>query len=383
MALPLILHAGMPKTGTSSIQETLFHGLKDPRFHYVGLGLVNGSRAIQCLVGDDPVIRHVHAAQGIDRDAVERLAPQFQRCWERQLVRARKAGATPIVSAEDCWFLTRIELGRLNRMIESMGYRAHVVVYLRPPLSWLASMFQELLKSGYHAFVDELLIRPPGDAANAGVYGYDYLRQLATFETVFGQGNLTVRRFGRDALADGCVVADFCRQCGIAMPRHRVRRVNESLGLDASRFLFAYNRFRRLQEHRPFGEVLLLLRRLQEELPSRPLRLHPDLLSPVLPALTAAMPVLRERYGVDLLEDWTMIADDMVRCEDDLFRFSRSSLDWLVSAVGAMPGDVHSSTEEAHLVAHHISRLRPRVRHRLEGFVNRKVRRLRLLCTIG
>jgi len=383
MTLPLILHAGMPKTGTSSIQETLFHGLKDPRFHYVGLGLVNGSRAIQCLVGDTPVVRHVHEAQGIDRDAMERLAPHFRRCWERQVVRARKVGATPIVSAEDCWFFSRIELARLRGMIESMGYRAHVVVYLRPPLAWLASMFQELLKSGHHAFVDQLLLRPHGDTPNAGAHGCDYLRQVAAFEDVFGKGNLSVRSFRGRGLAEGCVVADFCRHCGIAMPRRRIRRVNESLSLDATRFLFAYNRFCRPQERRPFGEVLLLLRRLQEELPGLPLRLHPELLSPVLPSLTAALPVLRERYGIDLFEDWTTSADDMLRREEDLLRFSQSSLEWLVSAVGSLPGDDHSSAEEARLVAHRVSRLRPRLRHRLEDFLNRKVRRLRLLRANG
>lgn len=378
MTSPLILHAGMPKTGTSSIQETLFQGLKDSRFHYVGLGLVNGSRPIQCLVGDHPVVRHVHEAQGIDRDAFARRAPDFRRCWERQLMRARKAGAIPIVSAEDCWFLTRDELARLGRMIESLGFQARVVVYLRPPLEWLASMFQELVKSGHHAFADELLLRAPDGVRPAGAYGCDYLRQITAFEDVFGAGNLTLRIFRSQALVEGCVVADFCRQCGIAMPRHRIRRVNESLSLDAMRFLFAFNRFCRMQERRPFGEVMLLLRRLREELPGRPLRLHPDLLSPVVPPLTAQLSALRERCGIDLFEDRTASDDDVLRCEHDMFRYSRSSLEWLAAAVGEPSGDGRATTEEARLVAHRLARLRPLLRHRLQEFVDRKVRRLRL-----
>ena len=38
-----ILHVGMPKTGTTSIQESLYHGLDDPAFRYIGLGWTNSA----------------------------------------------------------------------------------------------------------------------------------------------------------------------------------------------------------------------------------------------------------------------------------------------------------------------------------------------------
>ena len=49
-----ILHVGMPKTGTSSIQETLYHGLKDPRFRYISLerGRTATNRALTVLFAD-------------------------------------------------------------------------------------------------------------------------------------------------------------------------------------------------------------------------------------------------------------------------------------------------------------------------------------------
>lgn len=369
----LILHVGMPKTGTSSIQETLFHGLTDPRFRYVGLGMVNGSRPIQSLVGDSPVVAHAHPLQGIDPVAMRAAATRFRESWERQVALARKAGATPVVSAEDCWFLTAEELGRLDAMIRSAGYGAQVVVYLRSPLGWLGSMYQELLKSGHEAFVDGLLIGGDVDRAWGRPFGCDYLRQLGVFAEVFGGANLTVRMFDRAVMAEGCVVMDFCGLLGIRMERSRVRRVNEGLSLDAARFVHAYNRFQRAADGFPFWRFLMLLRRLQG-LGGEPLRLHPDLLSPVVGELEAQIPVLRERYGVELGADWLSADGERIRSEGDLGTFSRASLEWLSRETGT--GVVGEGGDVARQVARLVGCLRPRrwdevqerLRGRLRGF---------------
>jgi hypothetical protein len=376
MSRHLILHVGMPKTGTSSIQETLAVALRDPRFRYVRLGLANGSRALQCLVGDQPVAAHVHHAQGIDPEAMRRRAPEFRRAWESQLTRAREAGATPVVSAEDCWFFKHHELRRVREMVEGYGFRAAVLVYLRPPLEWVTSMFQELLKSGHHVFADRLLLPHTGGTGLFEPFGFDYLHRIDALEDVFGCGNIAVRAFRRDALFGGCVVRDFCRQLGIELCPRRIRKVNERLSLDATRFLYAYNRFVRERSAPRFRDVLLLLRRLQE-CPGGPLRLHPNLLAPVRPLLEAQLVEIRRRFGIDLAEDWCGASDDMVGTERDLMRFAPASVGWLYAAtsrvspqratVDAQPGDI----------AVRVSQLRPRLWHRLEDQVRGRVSQLR------
>lgn len=366
-----ILHVGMPKTGSSSIQESLFHGLADPRFHYIGLGLVNGSRGIQCLVGDEPVAKHLHPAQGIDREAFRSRSSLFRQAWERQVERARRAGAIPVLSAEDCWFFDREEWGRLAALIAETGHRAHVIAYVRPPLAWLASMFQELLKSGHHAFVDDLLIRDGKASTAVGPFGCDYLLRLSMIEEVFGAGNLSVRAYRPEALAGGCVVEDFCRQAGIEMPGRRIRRVNESLSLDATRFLYSYNRFARRSDSRSFREFLLLLRRLGE-CPGPPLRLHPDLLDAVMPLVAAQLPVLQQRYGVALEEDWTRAGEGAIQCEADLWRFSPQALEWLDAASGAIAVPSAADTANPAEVAARVASLRPRFRDRWEDFLSGK-----------
>lgn len=358
----------MPKTGTSSIQESLFRGLNDRRFRYVGLGLVNASRALQCLVGDEPVARHTHPAQGVDPEAMRQRAPHFRACWERQIARAREAGAVPVVSAEDCWFMTRGELERLRQLIESSGHRVRVIAYLRPPLAWLASMFQELLKSGHHRFVDELLI----DSAVTGSIGWDYLERLETFAEVFGRNRLSIRLCRREALADGCVVTDFCREVGIVMPPRRIHRLNESLSLEATRFLYAFNRHVRAKDGRPFWNVLLLIRRLQE-CPGRPLVLHPSLLMSVWSRIGVSGEAIAAAYGVDLREDFDVNDAEVLGSEDDLWRFSGESLEWLDVALGG-----RAACAEPLAVAADVARLQSRLRHRLEAVVLGRLQQVRL-----
>ena len=41
-----VFHFGMHKTGSSSIQNSLYHGLGDPAFHYADLGQPNASARI-------------------------------------------------------------------------------------------------------------------------------------------------------------------------------------------------------------------------------------------------------------------------------------------------------------------------------------------------
>lgn len=365
---PLILHVGMPKTGTSSLQESLFRCLSDRRFRYVGLGMVNASRAIQCLVGDEPVVRHAHPSQGIDPEAIRQLAPHFRGCWERQMKRAIAADATPIVSAEDCWFMARKELERLRELIEAASHRAKVIVYLRPPLAWLASMFQELLKSGHHRFVDELLIDPSVTRSP----GWDHLERLETFAEVFGRDRLCVRLFRREALAEGCVVADFCREVGIDMRPRRVRRVNESLSLEATRFLYAFNRHVRATDRRAFREVLLLLRRLQE-CPGQPPTLHPDLLAPVQSRIAASAAAIGTDFGIELREEFDAHGVEVLRSEEDLLRYSSESLEWLDAALGGRSAGVDPPA-----VAADVARLRPRFRHRLEDVVRGRLQQVRM-----
>lgn len=49
-----VVHHGMPKTGSTSLQSFLGFDLQDSSYRYLGFGQVNGSNALCTLFADNP-----------------------------------------------------------------------------------------------------------------------------------------------------------------------------------------------------------------------------------------------------------------------------------------------------------------------------------------
>ena len=86
-----ILHVGMPKTGTSSIQESLLFGLSDPRFRYISFGDPNAGEFLESLFGDETPGFWVHQRLGYTRQRVMALGDRYGVRLRQALRRARAA----------------------------------------------------------------------------------------------------------------------------------------------------------------------------------------------------------------------------------------------------------------------------------------------------
>jgi len=351
---PCILHVGMPKTGTSSIQDSLFHGLSDPRFRYVSLGHVNSAIFLATLFGSQPETFWLFRRSRRSPDEIDRMRRGFAARLRRVLRTAAARGQTPIISAEYCWQLTEAELARLSNFFTTEGFVVRIIAYIRPIRSWLESHFQQSVKIGGHAFDPTLAACP------AETRPYHYAGKLAAFERVFGRENLTVRPFIRAGLAGGCVVRDFCGTLGVTLDPRAVIRSNDALSGEAVRLLYAYNRFRSPAAVRSVNQRFLLLKRM-EEVTGDPLRFHAAAVAPMTGEIAAQERVVRDRYGLDIAAD-TIVADgaDRVRTEADLFRYSAATLEWLASASGAAAIGRSGGEATARQIAAAMERLRQR-----------------------
>ncbi len=84
MALqPCILHAGMPKTGSTSIQEYLAGPECDPRYLYVKLGEANGSLPLMTLLMDHPENHWVHRRRHVTSHQAQRLRLRYRKLLDR------------------------------------------------------------------------------------------------------------------------------------------------------------------------------------------------------------------------------------------------------------------------------------------------------------
>ena len=324
-----ILHVGMPKTGTTSIQESLYFGLEDPAYRYISLGHVNAVVALEPVFADRPEEFWEFRSKGLSKATLRALGRRYGARLQRALRRAKSEGRTPIISTERLWHADRAYLERLRDFLRAEGFDVRVIAYVRPIKSWTESNFQTLAKWRIGRF-DRL-----GDWPTA--YLSRWSGQLARLESVFGRRALTVRPFGGDALAEGCAVADFCRTAGVRFDARAVIRSNESVSIDAVRCLYAYNRFVPAESQPGFVPRILLVMHL-ERLAGPPFRLHSSLFAPMAHQISSQQCAIRDRFGVDISED-IEAADGgpCVRDETDLLRYSRQSLDWLADASQSRP----------------------------------------------
>ena len=218
-----IIHVGMPKTGSSSLQHSL-SGYGDGRSFYANLGGVNHSAKFLLMFADKPEESNYAVKRSYSVDAIRRQSARARHRMDEQF--ARQDGETVIFSGEMICQRSSGEVARMRDYFEKKAERVRIVGYYRDPISLASSAFQEGVKGGK----TELEV-PPAHFEDS----------LDKFIDVFGADNVTLRQFDRRALHGGCVVADFCALAGLDGGVVKVLRVNESLSLAATKIVYCLN----------------------------------------------------------------------------------------------------------------------------------------------
>lgn len=213
----VVVHVGVHKTGSSSIQETLFaarHALAD--LAYVTDGSVaNPSRVVQ-----NAFVPEVRA------DAVR----QF-----RDMCAAAESAGRAILSAEAIAHFDASALADLHRALTAHWSGISYVGYIREPVSQVRSAFQHRLKNKVRrdfAFAEGKNLRR------------DYHLVVDRLDALVGRESVAVFPFERDRFPGGDVVRHFLDVVGVAADDVPLRRVNESLSATAVKALYCYRRLR-------------------------------------------------------------------------------------------------------------------------------------------
>lgn len=321
----LLLHAGMHKTGSSSIQETLFRALADPRFHYVDLGASNASREVVTAFSATPETQNANRRRGLDRGQLLLEAARLRERLAAQLAEAFAGGRTAILSGEHIPLLAQAELEDLVAFLGRSGVSSiRTAVYVRPPLGFIESVFQQHVQGGRARF------EPAREFPR-------YSRRLGRLEAALGASPPEYWLFEPARFPDGCVVADFCARTGIAMEPAAIHRVNESLSLPALRLLYALRRFGPAvaRGDAPMRADRQLVERLRE-IPGPRLRIHDSLTAPLMREFEAEIAWMEARLGESLRAEPRRLGEECLRNEGDLLRFEPAELGWLAEAL-ALP----------------------------------------------
>jgi hypothetical protein len=233
-----VLHIGVEKTGSTSIQFSL--AKSRPRL------LAAGVLYPESLGERNQIKAYAYASQtGVDElksplgltdpAAVQRFRANLEQQLAREI--AAKKPRRLCVSNEHCSsrLLLTAEIERLASLLRRHCASIKVVVYLRAQADALRSAYSTYVKTGGAG-----PFRAPSPEEIDKKYAYDVI--LDRWASVFGDENIEVRIFDRAHLADGDVVTDFFTRLGVGVAGMTLEReMNKSLGCRGMEFLRRFN----------------------------------------------------------------------------------------------------------------------------------------------
>lgn len=222
-----ILHIGMHKTGSSSIQDYLYNNRTELRkgLLYADLETANHSGPFSFSFKSDVYKTPYFKKRGLTLDDFERKKHHYRNLILRELQRDYD---TIIFSAEDFCGLSEGDLSELKTLLLEYVDSIKVIAYIRDFESFAAFALQQRLKTDFvELSVDNILP--------------NYLNRFEKFERVFG--SIKYKPYGREYLIEGDIVSDFCSE--VAMTCQRKVQANTSLSSTAVKFLYHYQKSRK------------------------------------------------------------------------------------------------------------------------------------------
>lgn len=219
----VLLHIGMHKTGSSSIQASL-KNYTDSTTSYANFLEANHSMPLTTIFHSNRYNYHVWKKKGLSKTDVDKKKKRYLEILEKDIRNPRYQRL--LISGEDISLLPNDDKRRLVEFFTSRGCDVKVVCFVRSPLDFVKSSMQQRIKGGMKAMCH---IDP------------DYINRLQVFRDLLPQENLIVRGFAEVIREYGDVVLGFASICGLEKERIELKRVNESLSATATKLMYRLN----------------------------------------------------------------------------------------------------------------------------------------------
>lgn len=257
----IYLHVGLHKTGSSSIQNTLYCNrgiLKVNGFIYPSCWGVNHSIPIYSAFCDEPDKYHMNIREGLTKEKINDRNKKYLSDLLDEVLNSKCNSL--ILSGEDITMLTVNNLLRLNTYLKSICGNIKVIVYTRHPLSWSSSIIQEKIKGGltYEQSLIEIL----------SIVTANFSHHIGKLIEVFGRKNVSVFQFENSIKYEFGLVGHFLSN--INFPIDQIKKIeehrnNESLSMISADIINFINKREpliingKLNEKRSNGDIYPLL----------------------------------------------------------------------------------------------------------------------------
>lgn len=309
----LVLHFGIYKTGSSSLQYYLSKADLGHEWQYPNWQERNHSGMVQSVAFSPSSL--VAKSRGTKSESEAQNEKKCNQEIYINSLRNNKA-SNLIVSAEGASLLNAQELIEFKQLNANEGYETFAVGYFREPKSYIESIFQQRVRGLNEMKFSDI----------AGLY--PKYREIAdNFESAFGTDNVSFRKFDKG----DDIVEDFLDHLGIQRQEQPIPRLNKSLSLPALKLLYAYRKFGPPRTQRPQDWKIndLFISQLRM-LNGQPFRLSTAITDPILNARADETQWIEAKIGGRFDQQVDQYENE-VSAESQLFEFEPEALSWLLS----------------------------------------------------
>lgn len=231
MAKPVFLHIGMPKTGTSSIQQYLRNNRVALRGHDfivpTTLGHLNHENVSLFALADRSrsTVRRRHGLMSVE--AVHAFRNALMVDWTNELAKWSPHEAVVVTGEHMSLLQEPDEFVRLKQFLGLLGDRpVRVIVYLRRQDLYCLSGYSQRIKGGSRLQWSEL-------EKEIDRQEFDYETMLRRWKEAFGKESIVVRPFEAAQWANGDLICDFMSIIGCPIGPEFRSAVRKNVSLDA------------------------------------------------------------------------------------------------------------------------------------------------------
>lgn len=221
----LILHAGMHKTGTSSIQKYL-HTADLQNAGYLKWRKPNHSILFVMLFAQKPQEHWFFRQRNVSLQELSVRRKRQRKKIAQQILSSRHS--LFLFSAERMYGASRRDLENCRSFFSEHFPKISVHCYVRDPLGFAASMFQQNLKTG--GVPGPLSVLPR------------FSQRIGNLDGVFGEDQVHLRLHRDPHQRSENIVEDFCDWVGLDSTTDKNIAANQSLSADATALLYLFRK---------------------------------------------------------------------------------------------------------------------------------------------
>ena len=313
------MHIGMHKTGSSSIQYNLSRNSYST-FSYFNLEAENHSIPLFSLFSKKPEQYHIHRRNKRTKEDVEKYNKRVEKLFIQHLI-ANEEYQHFVISGEDISMLPLESIAHLKSFLFHYFKKVQIIAYVRSPLSYMSSTFQENVKAGLADFQVE------------NTYPYYRLR-FEKFYKVFGEKYVSLIHFDKKNLYCGDVVHDFLKRVGEPITCEKVyfNQINQSLSKEATCIFYLFNKvvLSNINDVLEREKTRIALLNILMKIGTDKFKLNNTLVQKIIKKHESDIEWIEEKLGKNIFNE-TVSNIQGVNNEYDIIKFAKNAINTLTN----------------------------------------------------